>query len=473
MQCPHCGDEIPIADLGRCPACGNNLYDTARDCAVSALPTIPGIKLKIATVIILLIFLLPAVFSLGHLLLYSIGLFLLSIVVIVAIAAYKVIMLASKRLFKNRLVGNCFIVGVLGFCVFFTYYSPSELYESYLQPSTCIRNAPNTAITAHLEEAIKPGRNVIYCASFQKAWDKLHDEILKGDVLLASRPVTAQQLNKQLLRPEDLSKDSYVAEAAPWTAELASRIKRELQEKFGDEASGYSISDPPADRRRIIAYAFLYKHLEFPNKFEKLENPIHFSADGGQTPVKAFGVDPASSNKELHKKLCGQVSVLYYQNDDEFALSFTSKSPDDEIILAKGAPATNLLQTYKRIMKKASNADPTDLEDGETLQVPKLDFDLTRHFRELEKQDILNEGWKNWYLETAEQQIRFQLDEAGAVLKSRVLIGFAMKEEAPAPQREPRRFIFDKPFLICLKQKNGHLPYFSMWVNNPELLVKQ
>ena len=472
MQCPHCRDEIPIADLGCCPACGNNLDDSARDSAVSALPTIPGIKLKSAAVLLLLIFLLPAVFSLGHLLLYALGLSLLSIVALVAMAAYKVTRLVSNRLFKSRLVGNCFIVGALGLCGFFIYYSPSELYESYLQPSTCIKNAHNTAITAHLEEAIEPGRNVIYCASFQKAWDKLHDEILKGDVLLASRPATAQQLNKQLLRPEDLSKGSYVAEAAPWTAELVSRIKRELQGKFGNEASGYSISDPPAGHRRIIAYAFLYKHLEFPYKFEKMENPIRFSSGGGQTPVKAFGVDPASSNKELHKKLYGQVSVLYYQNGDDFALSFTSKSPDDEIILAKVAPATNLLQTYKRIMTKASNAAPTELDDGETLQVPKLDFDLTHHFRELEKQDILNEGWKDWYIETAEQQIRFKLDEAGAVLKSRVFIG-AMKEEPPAPLLEPRRFIFDKPFLICLKEKQGHLPYFSMWVNNPELLVKE
>jgi len=46
MQCPHCRDEIPIADLGCCPACGNNLDDSARNSAVSALPTIPGIKFK-------------------------------------------------------------------------------------------------------------------------------------------------------------------------------------------------------------------------------------------------------------------------------------------------------------------------------------------------------------------------------------------------------------------------------------------
>ncbi|WP_199397087.1 hypothetical protein [Geomonas propionica] len=440
--------------------------DAASDDAASELPATRRFTLAKAAVLLLLIILLPSVLP-------GIGLFLLPIIVLVAILVYKVTLRASYLVFKNRMVGNYFIGGGVCLFAFFAYYPPSDLYERYLQPSTCITNAPNTAIVAHMEEAIKPGRNLIYCTSFQKAWNRLHDDIIKGDVLLASQPATAQQLNKQLLHPEDLSKDAFVAEAAPWTPELVARIKRELQEKFGDEASGYSIPDPPAGRQRIMAYAFLYKHLEFPIKFERLEHPVEFCAGNTETPVKAFGVDVASSNEELHQKLRGQVSVLYYRNEDQFALSLTSKSADDEIILAKIAPGTDLLQTYRSVMMNAKKAHPTALEDGEPLQVPKLDFDLTHHFRELEKQEILNEGWKSWYFETAEQQIKFKLDETGAIVKSRVKIGLAMKEEAPAPVQVPRRFIFDKPFLICLKQKNGHVPYFSMWVNNAELLVKQ
>jgi hypothetical protein len=166
------------------------------------------------------------------------------------------------------------------------------------------------------------------------------------------------------------------------------------------------------------------------------------------------------------------VNVRYYKNDDDFVLSFTSKSPDDEIIVAKIPPGSTLSETYRSVMAKADHPAASPLTDGETLRVPKVDFDLNHHFKELEKQEILNKGWNNWYIDSAEEDIKFKFDEAGAVLKSRVKFGMAMKEEAPAPIREPRRFILDKPFLICLKQKKGQLPYFSMWVSNPELFVK-
>lgn len=351
------------------------------------------------------------------------------------------------------------------------YYSPSDLYDRYLQPDTCIKKASKTTITAYLEEPIGTENNIIYCGAFQKAWDKLHDDVFKEDIQLASHPVMAQKLNKQLLRPRDLSEDSYVAEAGPWTSDLVARINRNLQEKFGDEADGCSIAKAPDERPRIIAYAFLYKKLEFPTKFEKLRDPILFQASGAQTPLKAFGVDWFSTVNEVHRKLSDQVRVLYYRTSDDFAISFSSKSDDDKIILAKLAPGKSLLETYQKATAVTAPASAT-LVDGETLRVPKVDFDLTRHFSEIERKDILNAGWSNWFIEAAEQEIKFTLDETGAVVRSRVFLAGGLKEEAPAPTSEPRRFVFDKPFLICLKQKNGTLPYFCMWVNNPELMVR-
>jgi hypothetical protein len=39
------------------------------------------------------------------------------------------------------------------------------------------------------------------------------------------------------------------------------------------------------------------------------------------------------------------------------------------------------------------------------------------------------------------------------------------------PPPEPRRFVFDRPFLIYLQQRQAKQPYFVMWVENPEVLV--
>ena len=34
-----------------------------------------------------------------------------------------------------------------------------------------------------------------------------------------------------------------------------------------------------------------------------------------------------------------------------------------------------------------------------------------------------------------------------------------------------RRFIFDRPFLLALKQADARVPYFLLWVGNTELLL--
>jgi hypothetical protein len=62
------------------------------------------------------------------------------------------------------------------------------------------------------------------------------------------------------------------------------------------------------------------------------------------------------------------------------------------------------------------------------------------------------------------------LSEKGVVLKSSssllVTLGRGAFEHVPI------NMIFDKPFLIYLKEKEGKYPYFAMWVNNAELLIK-
>lgn len=471
MNCPHCNNEISPVDSGRCPECGNALGYIDAGSSAAGLSSDSRSRFRRTPALVLcafigvLLLLPPPTISILFFLLIPLSIFLLFALLAIYFLKFTI------GLFKNRFVGICSVVAVFGLGGFFMYYSPSDLYDKYFRADTCIKKASKTTITAHLEEVIGAENNIIYCASFQKAWDKLHDDVFKEDIQLASHPVMAQELNKQLLRSEDLAEDSYVAEAGPWTAELTSSINRKMRDKFSDEAEGFNISKAPGDRRRILAFAFLYKNLEFPTKFEKLNTPIQFKAAREETPLKAFGIDLFSTSNEVHRNLSALVRVLYYRNRDDFALSLRSKSTDDEIILAKATPGKSLLETYNKINSVTATTSSC-LLDGETLSVPKVDFDLTKHFKEVEGQDILNRGWDNWFIESAEQQIKFRLDETGAVLKSRVHLFGALKEEAPAPAAEPRKFIFDKPFLICLKQKKGHLPYFFMWVNNPELLIR-
>jgi len=303
----------------------------------------------------------------------------------------------------------------------------------------------------------------------------MRNQVIKEDIRLTDNPLTARQLNQQLLGNDDVSSGSYVAEAGVLSQELIERINRGILEKFGDRGGeSFKMTPPTNGERTIIAYAYLQKNLEFRNEFEKLTAPLLFQdSSGSEASVAAFGIEKFSYSNHRHEKLQGQVSVYDYRNDNDFILSLRSKSDDDEIIVAKVKPEKNLLDTYQTVSKRIDTGKKTEIWEDESLKIPKINFDLNFSFSELEGKQLLNSGWEGWTIAKALQDTRFKLDEKGAVLKSRAIF-MAMKGEAPAPgNSKPRMFIFDKPFLIYMKQKIGKYPYFVLWINNPELMLKK
>lgn len=362
------------------------------------------------------------------------------------------------------------IITFLGLLILTALGGCSKTSES---TSSAITKAEQTTISPYLEVKLNSTTNTLYCASFQMAWSKMRNQIIKEDIKIEGTPPTAFQLNRQLLSNDDVSSSSYVAEAGVLSKELIERINKGLLEKFGDGES-FKMATPTKAVSSIIAYAYLQKNLEFRNEFEKLTAPLLFQdSSGSKASVAVFGIEKFSYSNHRHEKLQGQVSVYDYRNDNDFILSLRSKSDDDEIILAKVKPGKTLLDTYQAVSKRIDTGKKTEIWENESLKVPKIDFDLSYSFPELEGKQLLNSGWGGWTIAKALQDTRFKLDEKGAVLKSKAFI-MAMKGEAPAPgNSKPRMFIFDKPFLIYLKQKIGKYPYFVLWVNNPELMLKK
>jgi len=97
-----------------------------------------------------------------------------------------------------------------------------------------------------------------------------------------------------------------------------------------------------------------------------------------------------------------------------------------------------------------------------------LSLFVERKYTELIGRTCLNPGFTTFFVADATQLIRFQLDESGAILDAEAGI-FMVNGDEPPP--EPRRFVFDRPFLLYLQQRQAQQPYFVMWVENPEVLV--
>jgi hypothetical protein len=322
----------------------------------------------------------------------------------------------------------------------------------------------NTKITCHLNEKITKGENLIYCSTMQLAWNELCD-FVGGDIVLPNGETVTEtavkELNKRSFKKTDLDPKCYIALAGLCKNGIVDKIKGTLKQNFNEMSKCNFSNLEPTD---IIAYAFLLKILEFEQKFEKID---YFEFMG--KPVEAFGIEEVKS--EHLTKLTHQVKILHYESPSEFTLSIKTKQKEF-ITLARLQPG----DTFKRTLANLEIDEATDLRKNETLQIPKISFDLEHHFDELKGNEVLiSKKPKNketgYYIDEAVQFIKFDLDECGAKLRSEAML--TMRYAAMISREAPRKFIFDEPFLIILRQTEDSPPYFAAWIENTEVLKER
>lgn len=324
-------------------------------------------------------------------------------------------------------------------------------------------NLKQTNVTPQLEEKIDLNKNLLYSSTFQLAWNELKDEIIKGNIVLDTPLSMVDSLNKSLSTKNDVSQDAVVAMAGYEKDGIQSKINKALKEKFKGQAPTVEEKLGPED---ILAYGFLYKNLEFVHEFECLEEPINFKTGGTVSKVKGFGIKKYTESEQC-MNLGKQVTVFDYKNDSDFIICLESKSKDDDFILAKVEPKQTLLETVKMVEDRIKNGKQEKLEKGDTVQIPSIDFDIRHSCNELEGKGLKNQGFDEYVISKAIQDTRFKLDEKGAVLKSEAKIVVVKGE---MKMRKEMKLVFDKPFIVMIKDRNSKLPYFALWVGNTELL---
>ncbi len=322
----------------------------------------------------------------------------------------------------------------------------------------------NTVIIPTMDSDIVSGKNMVYCSTFQLAWNELKNGIIKEDIKVQSSPSIVESLNKGVGSKEDISDKDYVAMVGYAKDNIISQINSTLKDKFKDDAPFVEVINlQPTD---IFAYSFLYKNLRFKKEFESLKTPIQFKTANGVSEVKGFGVEKYSDKSE-HEEFGRQVDIFDYEGSNNFIVRISSESDNDEIILAKVRPESSLQKTVESVSSKISSSSAGKLSKNDTLQIPKFDFNISHSYSELLGKGFRNAGFEDYFILDARQDIMFLLDEKGAVLKSKSKIHSRIKGV-----EESRSFIFDEPFLMYLKEKDGKHPYLALWVENPELMLR-
>jgi HEAT repeat protein len=332
-----------------------------------------------------------------------------------------------------------------------------------------------TIVTPHLEAPIDPNTNVMWCSTFQLAWNEMCD-LAGGPLQIDSAPPMVSVLNKRTATRDDLDEASCLAMAGVGPAAIE-KINAELARKF----PGGPLARVPASPKEIgknwwIAYAYLLKDLLFEEPFERSYLPMRFL----DANVVTFGVTPyegeepplpdepaeVTKQKNLKQrrhrtKLNAQVLIYDYRDGDDFIVELRTKAKDDRLVLAKVKPGRTLSETVGLVLKRVGSSKPVNMTDGDALMVPIIDVDIAKRYDQLIGKTLVQARMP---ILEALQAIRFRLDEKGAQLMSLAYLC--------AGAASPHWMEFDKPYLVLLQRTGAKHPYFALWVANPELMTK-
>jgi len=331
---------------------------------------------------------------------------------------------------------------------------------------------PGTRLLVIPEVALVPDQTSLYSATVQIAWDRLRPE---GGGLVTDRKDSAliTALDAHPFPLTSLAEDAYIAGVSGLddSRELFSKVRQ----KFPDAPP--PIRDPDLQGDGLRIWVHMQKSMPFPDVMQQFPEPLTFSAHELQ-PVQSFGWPSSTGEGGAFPVLNQTVSIRDYVSDEDFIIVLqTDSAQSDEIILSKMTPGNTLQAKWgdvsARMRQPKGHKSLEHLRGIDQLQIPILSFGLTGVLSELTSLKIPSKGYPDRFIAIAEQTLQFRLDEYGAELiaDTQMMVG----ENGHGPSLDikplkPRRLVFNKPFLLALRERGAEVPYFLAWIGNADLM---
>jgi len=322
-----------------------------------------------------------------------------------------------------------------------------------------------------LGESIRPDHNYVDCVTFQMAWDQLKQRF-GGPLRYENPSPLAEHLNHETFDVKDISPDSYFLFCRQWEPRIGQRIQGLRDEEFPQ--SSLAVPEIPGEPGGYVAYAYLFKLLRFSHPFERHKQAFAFQHSKQVSRVASFGSRGDDSLTGHHAaELSAQVRVLSYASPDDFVIALYPEEHGDEIVLAKLCPGHTMHETIGLVQDRITN-HAVHIEDQnwnaneEPLWVPIIHLRVHGRFSELEGRPFKTPHFTGTIVWTR-QDLRFRLDETGALVESQAS-ATAKTTAVAAFRHEPRRLLFDRPFLVLLRRLEAKSPYLAVWIGNADLL---
>ena len=306
-----------------------------------------------------------------------------------------------------------------------------------------------------------------WCGTFQLVWNDMKNEVVKKDIVFTPKLDMVKNLNKEDFNESMLSEDYYYKIYGLKSLSLKEQIENGLKEKFNqtsDILNDFDWSDRELDDqnnpdvRRYFFYTMLYRKFEFLQEFDKLDND-KFGKE--YKDIKYFGIDKNTKNS-----VGNQITVLYYNSKDDFAVIVNTKT-NDEIIFCKSPKGSNFNEIYDNMNNEANKySGSKSFKNIDEFKAPNLEFNEKREYTELANKrfETTDPIYNSAEIQKAIQTIKFSLDEKGGEIKSEAAIDMGITCTAvdkKPKEDEPRYFYVDDTFVIFLREKGKTKPYFA------------
>ena len=343
-----------------------------------------------------------------------------------------------------------------------------------------------TSVIATLDCPVPKHRNVIWCSTFQMAWDGFKNDIIAEPVKVLGAEELAARLNKAEASTGDLEEESFYATAGFVKKGIIEQIQKEMSRRFPSEPRPVfdELDTLPLwmKEEMIVAYSYLNVDVGFKYPFYTKNSAFSFEdSNGKRTDVTSFRTSKGRFDLEISE----QVDVLYYKRSEqssaaEFVVDLCKYTSPYQVVLALVPRRNTLRETVAAVEQKISEFKndphyeqlrklrPPDFMPGDSVIVPDVLYKLTHHFAELEGKPLGNQPWRaqGYFILQAMQMIDFALSRTGVTLKSEARL------IVPAARMPvPRQLYFNRPFLVYVKKRGpDKSPFFVMWVDNAELM---
>ncbi|MCU0351867.1 MAG: hypothetical protein MUF43_13730 [Flavobacterium sp.] len=322
-----------------------------------------------------------------------------------------------------------------------------ETSNKNFPPLRNLSSYKQTVVATTLEDSLQADFNTVYCVSLLYAWDELK-KVLNEPVVIDSKATQLLALNKSKSHHDVRSREDVT-----FKTDVSSDL--------------------------VTVFATFEKSLPFGTEFNDFSSKYYNDREGlkfKDTPVESFGIIG------YRYGVTNSIEVLYYKDDNDFALKLIPNDSKHEIILylptkSYESMASLLTDLDSKIAESQSekkdknNAWKFEVKGQDELFIPKIAFNLKADFNKI-KGARFSAGNKDFLMKEVTQQNAFFLDQTGAGIESIVELEAPACEEPKEKKPRIQKLHFNKPFFLMMKKKNAKRPYFALWVANTELLLK-